>query len=86
MVGGKICFRQGLLEMFACPEGTKEHESIVAVKSKAFLVHTALLAVGAEVGKPVQYEPHYVPQRVQIKIDVAWKNQQGQTVRRPDSR
>lgn len=84
MVGGKICFRQGLLEMFACPEGTKEHESIVAVKSKAFLVHTALLAVGAEVGKPVQYEPHYVPASgARIKIDVAWKNEQGQTVRRP---
>ena len=84
MVGGKICFRQGMLEMFACPEGTKEHESIVAVKSKAFLLHTALLAVGAEVGKPVQYEPHYVPASgPRIKIDVAWKNEQGQTIRRP---
>ena len=46
MVGGKICLRQGLLEMFACPEGTKEHESIVSVNAKAQTVHTALLAVG----------------------------------------
>ncbi len=84
LVGGKICFRQGMLEMFACPEGTKEHESIVAVKSKAFLVHTALLAVGAQPGRPAQYEPQYTPASgPRIAIEVVWKNEQGQTVRRP---
>ena len=35
IVGGQICLRQGLLEMFACPRGTKEHESIVSVNTKA---------------------------------------------------
>ena len=29
IAGGHICLREGLLEMFACPKGTKEHESIV---------------------------------------------------------
>jgi hypothetical protein len=70
--------------MFACPEQTKEHESVVAVKAKAYVVHTALLAVGAKVGKPVQYDPQYVPASgTRIKVDVLWKNDQGKTVKRP---
>ena len=35
VVGGQVCLREGLLEMFACPRGTKEHESIVSLNSKA---------------------------------------------------
>jgi hypothetical protein len=54
LVDGVICLREGLLEMFACPRGTKEHESIVAVDCKAQYVHAALLAVGAMPGQPVQ--------------------------------
>jgi len=29
VVDGKVSMREGPLEMFACPKGTKEHESIV---------------------------------------------------------
>src|SRR5205814_1960643 len=36
---GKIAVREGNLEMFACPQGTKEHESIVATAAKAFPAH-----------------------------------------------
>ncbi len=32
---GEVCLREGQLEMFACLKGTKEHESIVAVPTKA---------------------------------------------------
>jgi hypothetical protein len=80
IVGGTICLQKGMLEMFACPKQTKEHESIVSVNSKAYLVHTALLAVGAEPGSPVQYDPEYKPATgTKIKVDVIWKDAGGKT-------
>lgn len=78
VVGGQVCLREGMLEMFACPRHTKEHESIVAVNSRAFIVHAALLAVGARPGKPAQFAPKYVPARGdEIEIRVVWKDAQG---------
>ncbi|MGL4512792.1 MAG: YdjY domain-containing protein [Lacipirellulaceae bacterium] len=72
-VGGEVTLREGVLEMFACPKGTKEHESVVAVDSPAFLVHTALLAIGAEPGAPVRFDPKYEPPRgAEINIRVEW--------------
>ncbi len=59
IVAGTVCTRQGPLEMFACPRGTKEYESVVAVNSKAQTVHAALLAVGVTPGKPVEFQPKY---------------------------
>ncbi len=84
IVGGRICLRRGLLEMFACPRGTKEHESIVSVNAKAYLVHTGLLALGAQPGRPVQYDPKYVPATgPKVRVDVAWQNTKGSTELRP---
>lgn len=72
-VDGKITLREGVLEMFACPAGTKEHESVVAVDSSAELIHVALLAVGAESGRPVRYEPKYQPPTgSEIEVRVSW--------------
>lgn len=77
---GRIVLSAGPLELFACPQQTKEHESIVAVRTKSYLVHAALLAVGAEAGGTVQYEPEYRPaQGTPIEIDVRWIDDQGQT-------
>lgn len=74
MVDGVVTLRAGVLEMFACPVGTKEHESIVAVQSPAFLVHAALLSIGAKPGKPVQWTPEFVaPSGDQIAITVQWR-------------
>ena len=42
---GEVCLREGQLEMFACLKGTKEHEAIVAVPTKAHVVHAALVAL-----------------------------------------
>src|SRR6185503_19951057 len=61
VVDGKVVLREGALEMFACPKGTKEHESIVAVNSNAQFVHAGLIAVGAEPGHPVVFAPEYKP-------------------------
>ncbi|MBA61048.1 MAG: hypothetical protein CMJ76_01670 [Planctomycetaceae bacterium] len=75
---GEICLRNGPLEMFACPQGTKEHESVVAVKSSARFVHAALLAIGAKTGKPVKFDPEYIPASGSV-IDIicVWKDEKG---------
>lgn len=61
IVGGWICLRAGLLEMFACPRNTKEHESVVAVRARPELVHAALLALDIEPGRPARFDPEYAP-------------------------
>ena len=75
---GEICLREGQLEMLACPQGTKEHESVVSVKSSARFVHAALLAVGAKTGTPVKFDPDYIPASGSV-IDVicVWKDEKG---------
>lgn len=79
VVDGEICLREGQLEMFACPKGSKEHESVVAVNAKPRFVHAALLAVGAKAGTPVKFDPKYAPATGQIvDIWVLWKDEKGQ--------
>jgi hypothetical protein len=79
VIDGEICLREGMLEMFACPRNTKEHESIVAVHGRAQYVHAGLLAVGAEPGRPVQFHPEYSPATgTIIDVFVLWIDQDGQ--------
>lgn len=47
-----VCLSDGFLELIACGEGTKEHESIVAVHARPMHIHTALLLLGANNGNP----------------------------------
>lgn len=84
---GEVCKREGLLEMFACPRRTKEHESIVVVDTPAHIVHAGLLALGAQPGRPVQYQPTYRPASGdEIEVTVRWKDKDGrvQTARAQD--
>ena len=53
----KICLDKGLLELVACTEDTKEHESIVVVKASPKIIHAALLLIGANNGGPGRVEP-----------------------------
>lgn len=79
LVGGRVCLNNGMLEMFACPQGTKEHEAIVAVNTPARYVHAGLVALGAEPGPPVRFRPEYKPaEGTEIEVQVIWKDQQGQ--------
>ena len=65
--------------MFACPVGTKEHESVVAVLAKSSEVHAALLAVDATPGTPVRFRPEFLPPTGQvIRIFVCWYDEKGQ--------
>ncbi|MDR2757654.1 MAG: undecaprenyl-diphosphate phosphatase [Planctomycetaceae bacterium] len=75
---GRVVLREGFLELLACRVGTKEHESIISVRVKPFLIHAALLMVRAEPGKPVQQTPQFVPPSGdEIEITVRWNDQEG---------
>ena len=78
VVGGRIAIDRGPIEFFACPEGTKEHESIVATKASARLVHAALLAIGLEPGTPVSFDPEYVAATgPRVLVRVRWTKDDG---------
>ncbi len=78
VVDGEVAARDVGLEMFACPKGTKEHESVIAVQSNAQLVHAGLLAVGAVAGHPVQFDPKYVSATgTTVDIYILWQDDEG---------
>lgn len=77
IVDGYVTLRRGQLEMFACPAGTKEHESIVAVFAAARHVHAGLLAAGAESGGPTQFDPYRPASGTTIKVSVLYHDESG---------
>ncbi len=78
IIDGEVCLREGQLELFACPTGTKEHESVVALNCVAEQVHAALLAIGAEQGTPVSFDPKYQAATGDvIDIFVTWSDEKG---------
>lgn len=75
---GFIALREGQLEMFACLVGTKEHESVVAVFTKAQFIHAGLLAIGAKKGTPVKWRPEYQPPTgSKIRVMALWRDKDG---------
>lgn len=78
MFVAEVCLRGNvMLEVFCCKKNTKEHEAILSVDLDARLIHAALLAAGAESGKPVQFvnprtqEAEYKPasgQRIGVTV------------------
>ena len=82
VVDGYVALRIGQLEMFACPAGTKEHESVVGLLTKAQYVHAGLLAIGAKPGSPVKFEPKYTPAHgSKIKIEILYVSDKGEKKR-----
>jgi hypothetical protein len=78
MIDGLISLREGMLEMFACTRNTKEHESIVSANTRAYIVHAALMALGAEPGHPAQFVPSYQPPTgTEIDVMVHWLDAAG---------
>jgi hypothetical protein len=87
LVDGQVSLRRGMLEMFACLRNTKEHEAVVSANTQAFLVHAALLRLGAEPGHPAQFVPEFKPPTgTEIDVSVEWLDPQGklQTARAQD--
>ena len=84
VVGGLIAVSKGPIEYFACPQGTKEHESIVATRSTAQLVHVGLLAIGLVPGKPVSFDPEYVAATGPVvRVTMRWQDETGQVKELP---
>jgi hypothetical protein len=76
---GIVAVREGNLEMFACPQQSKEYESIVAVAPRDMAaVHAALLALGAKPGHPARFNEKFIPaDGTQIDVEVRWKDKEG---------
>ncbi len=75
---GRVCQRRTPLELFACQKGSKEHESVVVIDTKGYVIHAGLLALGAEPGSPVKFAPQFVPPSgTEIEIEVLWKEASG---------
>ena len=75
-----------ILEMLLVPEGNREHETILRIRSKAYVIHTALLALGLEPGKGAEFSPKFVPASGPvIEMEAVWLNEK-QEVQRKDIR
>ena len=84
LLKSKVVLREGMLEMLCCRTQTKEHESILAVDARAYVVHTGLLALRAKPGSPVRFEPKYrPPQGQKIQVFLQWKDPKGKLHRVP---
>jgi hypothetical protein len=79
IVRGIVCLREG---MFACPRGTKEHESIVSVHAKSSEIHASLLALGIDNGKPMDWREVYQPATGPIMEIEVWWNEDGKIQKR----
>lgn len=76
---GTVCQNHVPLEMFACLRGTKEHESVLSIDTRASVVHAGLLAAGAVPGQPVQYQPDFVAAHgPEIEVTLVWQDAHGQ--------
>ncbi len=70
--------RDCVLEMLLVPEGNREHETILRIRSKAYVIHTALLALGLEPGEPAKFSPEFVPPTgPEIAMQVVWLDEKG---------
>ena len=81
---GRVCLDapNAALEYFACFEGGKEYESVVAVRANAAHVNLAMLALRYRSGGGVEYvgDPR-VPQGDPVIVEVEWRKDEGEKVR-----
>jgi hypothetical protein len=73
-----IACRDCILEMLLVPEGNREHETILRIRSKAYVIHTALLALGLDPGKPAEFSPEFIaPSGPEIDLQLIWLDDAG---------
>lgn len=56
-IDATVCLHEGMLELVACTVGTKEHESVVAIKALPKHVHLMLVLLGVKPGGPARMVP-----------------------------
>ena len=80
----EVVLDQGMLELLCCLKQTKEHESILSLDAKAQEVHAALLALGANPGTPVRFNPKFEPPTgPKIDVFLNWTDEMGKAHRVP---
>lgn len=92
----KVVNRDCALEMLLCPFRTKEHESILGIDARAYVIHTGLLALGVEPGRPASFvrevktkdgvelvSDYRPPEGPRIEIFVQWKDKKDRLHREP---
>ena len=89
---GSICLDEGYLELVACTEGSKEHESVVAIEARPMHIHAALLLLGANPGNPAMRKPideqetRWIvmpPKGDPVQVSLVVKNKEGKRVEHP---
>ena len=81
-IDGKICLEEGALELFACIEGGKEYETVVALQGEAWQLHIALLLIGLKPGGGPKYQGDpAAPFGDTAIIEVQWEDN-GKTIRK----
>jgi len=82
----KVCLQRGALELFVCSDGTREHESVLAVKAKPSHLTFALALLGLAPGKPgfmTQGGAFSPPAGAVLDIAVRFADKSGQPVEMP---
>ena len=78
VMAGRVVKRRGPMELFACLKLTKEYESIVAIRAKAYQIHTLLIILGFPPGRPVQWVPKFQPAYgPEVEITLHWTDSKG---------
>lgn len=81
-IDGRICLEEGPLELFACAEGGKEHETVVALKGDPWQLHLSLLLLGLKPGGGPEYQGDPTkPHGDTVIIEVQWE-EDGKTIRK----
>lgn len=79
----QVACQDCLLEMLCCTEQTKEHESLLWLRGRAYVVHAGLLALGIKPGHPATFTPEFrAPSGPVINIFVNWIDGEGKLHRR----
>lgn len=80
----EVACRDCVLEMLLVPEQNREHETILRIRSKAYVIHTALLALGLEPGTTATFSPKFsAPTGPEIAIEAVWVDDKEELQRRP---
>ena len=90
---GAVGLNRGALELFACTgrvtrdrsfkdrifaDGPKAHESVLVFDIIPHLMHAALLASGAQPGKPAVFSPQFIPPSgTSVEVTLRWKDDKG---------
>lgn len=86
VVRARVAITEGPLEHLICSRGSKDHESTLTTEAPPRAIHAGLLLTGADVGRPVQFEPKFAPPTGSaIAIDLEWTGPDGKA-RRADAR